>query len=34
MSNTSLVNEFILVIPRSQNGKETDNVSMQKKKNL
>jgi hypothetical protein len=33
LSNTSLLNEFILVISRSYDGTETDNVLMQKKKN-
>jgi hypothetical protein len=31
LPNTSLVNEFILIILRLYNRKETDNVSIQKK---
>ncbi len=33
VSNTQFVNELILLIPRSYNGKEEDNVLMQKKEN-
>ena len=33
LSNTPLANEFILLISRSYNGKEGDNVLMQKKEN-
>ena len=33
LSNTPLVNEFILLISRSYNEKEADNVLMQKKEN-
>jgi len=33
LSNISLVNEFILLIPRSYNRKETDNILVQKKEN-